>query len=196
MIYEMKQNLRHEIRRHRKKHHDGVQQSDIDDTIVSSFLSLKIPMTQVIAGYLPVGTELNITGLLGKLLEVGYQLCLPVALGVSQPMQFRQWHIDSPLTNDIAGIPAPGLEATTLIPDVLLIPLLAFDEQGNRLGQGMGYYDTTLAALFAQKTILVIGMAYEVQKVPHVPTHPTDFPMDVIITEQHIYDLNQSKENR
>lgn len=190
MIQEKKNNLRQEVRSSRKKHHKTVQQSDINAALISAFLSLEISRTQVIAGYIPVGAELDITELLRVLREEGYQICLPVVLDSSQLLQFRLWSQGTPLIKDSADIPSPGSEATILIPDVLLIPLLAFDEQGNRLGQGMGAYDKTLADLSAQKSILTIGMAYDIQKVSHVPTHPEDFPMDRIITEKQTYDIN------
>ena len=190
MIQEKKKHLRQEVRSYRNKYHKTVQQSDINSALISAFLSLEISKSQVIAGYISVGAELDITELLRVLREEGYQVCLPVVLDSSQLLQFRQWTPETPLIKDSADIPSPGPEASILIPDVLLIPLLAFDEQGNRLGQGMGTYDKTLAALSARKPILTIGMAYDIQKISHVPTHSTDYPMDRIITEKHIYDLN------
>lgn len=187
MTYEKKKQLRREIRVHRQRYHDTIQQSEVNDHLLSLFLSLEIPLSQIIAGYIPLGTELNIIPLLESLVKKGYQICLPVVMGPSLPLIFRQWIPGTPLEGDSSGIPSPGADAPLLTPDVLLIPLLAFDDQGGRLGQGMGYYDITLATLSEQKSILAIGVAYEIQKISNVPTHPTDYSMDIIMTDQKIY---------
>lgn len=189
MTYEKKKHLRREMRRHRLAYHGTVKQEEVNGRLLSFFRTLMIPTDRIIAGYMALEAELNITPLLETLFEEGYRVCLPVVIDPAQPLVFRQWSPGDLLINDSMGIPAPAPVAPAVDPDVLLVPLLAFDDQGNRLGQGMGHYDMTMAALSAKKPIMAIGMAYEAQKIAPMPTYPTDYPMDVIITDQKIHHI-------
>ncbi len=189
MTSEKKKYLRQEMRRHRMAYHETIQQGEVDERLLSSFRSFGIPTDRIIAGYVALEAELNITPLLETLFEEGYRICLPVVIDPTQPLIFRQWCPGDSLIKDSMGIPAPASDALVVDPDVLLIPLLAFDEQGNRLGQGKGHYDMTMTLLSAKKTILAVGMAYEGQKISSMPTYPTDYPMDVIITDQKIHQV-------
>lgn len=187
MTFEKKKHLRQEMRRHRLVYHGTIRQEEVNERLLSFFRSLNIPTDRIIAGYLALEAELNITPLLETLFEEGYRICLPVVVDPTQSLIFRQWSPGDLLINDSMGIPAPAADASVVDPDVLLIPLLAFDEQGNRLGQGMGHYDMTMTLLSAKKPVLAIGMAYEGQKISPMPTYSTDYPMDVIITDQKIH---------
>lgn len=132
-----------------------------------------------LAGYIAMRTEIDpapaMAGHAGA-------VCVPVIIGASQALRFRAW---SPGCSMIPGpfgaaIPADGAWIT---PRVLIVPLLAFDARGFRLGYGGGFYDRTLEALRAQGPVTAIGFAFAAQEVPEVPTEPTDQRLDAIVTE-------------
>jgi len=83
----------------------------------------------------------------------------------------------------------PPLEAPEVDPDVLLVPLLAFDRNGNRLGYGAGYYDMTIAALRAKQPVVTVGIAFAAQEVDEVPTTPRDVRLDLVLTERETIDI-------
>jgi 5-formyltetrahydrofolate cyclo-ligase len=96
---------------------------------------------------------------------------------------FRAYSPGQPLEPDAVKIPSPTQAARTLIPDLVIAPVLAFDCDGHRLGQGAGHYDRTLAALRERGTVWVIGLAYAGQQIDQVPHEPHDQPLDAILTE-------------
>lgn len=137
---------------------------------------------RVIAGYWPTGSELDIRPTLAMLVSLGATIVLPVVTS-GAPLSFRRWTpgMDLDAGN---GCQHPPASAETLTPDLLLVPLLGFDAGGNRLGQGGGYYDRTLAQLRAEEGgMFAIGIAYACQEVENLPTGPNDQPMDAIATE-------------
>lgn len=184
--------LRQESRHRRAHYHGTVLQADIDQTLIEGIRKLKIPLTKVIAGYIALGSELNIMALLKVLFHEGYKIVLPVVSKKEDQLLFRLWSPKIALIPDDQNIPAPGPENPEMKPDVLFVPLLAFDEQGNRLGQGLAYYDRTLWDLTKQKEILTIGIGYEIQKVPSIPAHPEDYPMDFVLTDKKIHLLQHN----
>jgi 5-formyltetrahydrofolate cyclo-ligase len=113
----------------------------------------------------------------------GHALCLPVVQGRGKPLLFRAWRRGDALVRGSLGIPAPGPEAAPLVPGLLLVPLLAFDREGFRLGHGAGYYDMTLAGLRAAGPVLAVGIAYAGQEVARVPREVHDQSLDWVITE-------------
>jgi 5-formyltetrahydrofolate cyclo-ligase len=96
---------------------------------------------------------------------------------------FRAFRPDQALQLDAAKIPSPTDEAEALVPDLIIAPLIAFDRQGYRLGQGGGYYDRTLEALRKTGRVFVIGLAYSGQEVDRAPRDDHDQPLDAILTE-------------
>ena len=114
------------------------------------------------------------------LVRVGRELCLPVVIERDAPMFFRRWSPGEPLELDEAGIPAPFPLAEIVDPDVILTPLLAFDAQGGRLGQGGGYYDRTFAA---RPDAVRIGFAYAGQLVDDLPVEAHDIRLHGVLTE-------------
>jgi len=137
---------------------------------------------RVIAGYWPQGSELDIRPTLAMLVSLGATIALPVVTR-DQPLSFRRWDAGMVL-EDGNGCQQPPASAETLTPDLMLVPLLGFDAGGNRLGQGGGYYDRTLAALRAEEGgMFAIGIAYACQEIDTLPTGPDDQPMDAIATE-------------
>lgn len=137
---------------------------------------------RVIAGYMPIRTEIDPRPAMTALHGAGARICVPVIEGAARPLSFREWTpgcalIDGPFG---AQIPATG---ATLIPDALIVPLLAFDRAGGRLGYGGGFYDRTLAQLRAAGPVRAVGFAYGAQQAPSLPQEPTDELLTAIVTE-------------
>lgn len=142
-----------------------------------------IGLTQaILAGYMPMRSEIDplptMTGHAGP-------VCVPIIQSRGQALTFRQWTADTPLIAGLFGekVPASG---APLRPRVLIVPLLAFDARGHRLGYGGGFYDRTLAGLRAEGPVLAIGLAFAAQARDNVPTEPTDEPLDAVATENGI----------
>ena len=138
------------------------------------------PAGAVIAGFWPMGQEIDTRPLLQALEVRGHRLVLPVTPRRGQPLRFRRWAWGDPLAAGPMGTrqPATGEE---LAPDWLLVPLLAFDRAGRRLGYGGGYYDRTLAML---PHAVAMGCAYAAQEAAEVPAGPLDFRLRQVATEQ------------
>ena len=135
--------------------------------------------SQSVAGFWPMGHEINIRPLLHALHARGNPILLPVTPPRGQPLTFRHWRPGDALQPERFGTSRPIGEPG--VPDVLLVPLLAWDGQGRRLGYGGGYYDRTLAALPGRRAI---GCAYAAQRVPEVPAGLHDMPLDAVATEK------------
>lgn len=114
-------------------------------------------------------------------------LCLPVVTGPAQPLRFRGWQPGAALAPGVFGVPIP-VRGDWLVPEVLVVPLLAFDSGCFRLGYGGGFYDRTLAQLRAGGGACVaIGLAFEAQRVDMLPCGPTDVPLDLVVTEAAVH---------
>jgi 5-formyltetrahydrofolate cyclo-ligase len=137
----------------------------------------------VVGGYLPAGGELDPGPVLKVLQDRGALLAMPVCLAPEAPLLFRAYCPGDALAPDVMGMSAPTEAASILVPDILIIPLLAFDRQGGRLGQGGGFYDRTLQALRQGGQILAIGLAHAGQEVDCVPMGEFDQSLDAILTE-------------
>jgi 5-formyltetrahydrofolate cyclo-ligase len=137
------------------------------------------PKGAIIAGYWPMGEEMDPRPLMLALAAGGHVLALPVTPPRGQPLAFRAWVPGAALSPGRMGTSEP-VGGDELRPDILLVPLLAFDRAGRRLGYGGGYYDRTLAALPGAKAI---GIAYAGQEMPEVPAGPQDFRLPLIATE-------------
>lgn len=179
--------IRQDMRHRRIAYHQTINQKIVNEKLLESFGTLHISRDKIISGYVAKGSEINIMPLLEALYERGHPICLPVVLPNNPTLIFRQWTPQSPLVLDAASVLAPESEAAILEPDILLIPLIAFDGQCRRLGQGMGYYDKTLKQLAENHPIIVIGMAYDMQKIDIVPTKTKDYVMDMVITDKGLY---------
>lgn len=138
----------------------------------------------VVSGFIPYKSEITTIPMLTRLRREGWQTCLPVVIAPEQPLVFRAWAPGEPLVPGVWDIPIPGESAPELLPDVLLVPMLAFDRRGFRLGYGGGFYDRTLEKLRALKTVVAIGVAYHAQMVDEVPAGLHDAPLDYVMTEQ------------
>lgn len=138
------------------------------------------------AAYHPVRGEADTAALLAALAGAGIATVLPVMAGRGNPLRFARWSPGDPVAPAAWGIPEPLPAAGSADPDVLFVPLAGFDRRGHRLGYGAGFYDATLAALRARKTVHAVGVAFSVQELDAVPAEPHDEPLDVIVTETEI----------
>jgi 5-formyltetrahydrofolate cyclo-ligase len=140
----------------------------------------------VVSGFFSFTTEIPVLPLMAKLASSGWTTALPIVQGKNLPLIFRKWFPGEPTIPGIWNIPMPPETAPEVVPDVLLVPMLAFDKRGYRLGYGGGFYDRTLNGLRTHKPIQAIGIAYSDQEVPEVPHGDHDEPMDWILTERGI----------
>ena len=130
--------------------------------------------------YWPIRTEIDPRPLLEELAG-SREVCLPVTVGYA-PLVFRPWASGAAMIADSFGVEVPA-DTTEVIPQVLVVPMLAFDERGHRLGYGAGHYDRTLDKLRPLGQVTAIGFAYEAQCAEELPIEPTDQPLDAIVTE-------------
>jgi 5-formyltetrahydrofolate cyclo-ligase len=143
----------------------------------------------VVSGFMPMKSEINPVPLMKKLAGEGARLALPVVAGRGNPLVMRVWNFGEPLGSGVWGIREPESEAEEVEPDVLLVPLLAFDRTGHRLGYGGGYYDLTIARLRARKAVIAVGVAYAAQEIADLPVTPRDAALDLVLTEREVIDL-------
>lgn len=137
-----------------------------------------------VSGFLPIGSEIDTRPVMRRFLEKGSDICLPVVLGKDRPLVFRRWREGDPMVEEAFGTQAPAPDSPEIEPDLLLVPLLAFDRTGFRLGYGGGFYDRTLAKLRATKPVLAVGVAFAGQEVAYVPHDGLDQQLDWIVTER------------
>ncbi|UEM23185.1 5-formyltetrahydrofolate cyclo-ligase [Skermanella mucosa] len=142
-----------------------------------------MPRPSVVAGYWPIGSELDVRPALSHLDLDGFNCALPVVTARGEPLSFRRWTPQTPMERSGLGILAPAAGEPEVEPDVLLVPLLSFDRAGFRLGYGAGFYDRTLERLRRVKPVTAIGIGFSAQEVEAVPRDRYDQPLDWIVTE-------------
>jgi 5-formyltetrahydrofolate cyclo-ligase len=155
-------------------------------------LPIEIMPGAVVAGYSPIRSEIDPAPLLRKLAAPGVQLALPAIIAGDQPLKFRAWSPSDRLRRGRLGILEPAPDAAEIIPDILLVPLAAFDRLGHRIGYGAGHYDRTLAQLRQLKAITAIGVAFAAQQVEAVPALLHDVALDYVLTETQVLDFRSS----
>jgi 5-formyltetrahydrofolate cyclo-ligase len=138
----------------------------------------------IVGGYWPIGDEIDPRELLVALDRAGCGLALPVVVTQTESLIFRTFRPGYPLELGAYGIPVPAVSTEALVPSLLLVPLLAFDRSGHRLGYGGGYYDRTIQSLRGQGSLVAVGLAYAAQEVPIVPREADDEALDWVITER------------
>jgi 5-formyltetrahydrofolate cyclo-ligase len=136
---------------------------------------------RIVAGYIPVGSEADPQGLIRAAQDIGCHLALPHVTSRAAPMRFLRWSLDTPLIDGPFGLKQPPSEAQLCQPDVVLVPLVAFDAGLMRLGQGAGHYDRALSLL---PQSAAIGIAWSVQQALALPADPWDIPLTAILTEK------------
>jgi 5-formyltetrahydrofolate cyclo-ligase len=146
----------------------------------------------IVSGFMPLKTEISPLPLMRRLADAGAQLALPVIDGRCKPLILRAFAFGDALASGQWGIREPKADAPDVEPDILLVPLLAFDRRGHRIGYGAGYYDMTIARLRGFKPVVAAGIAYACQEIGEVPVTPRDARLDLVLTEREIIDLRGS----
>ena len=158
-------------------------------TIAARPFPLAITPGAIVSGFSPLKSEINPVPLMRKLVDAGARLALPVVAGKGKPLIMRAWAFGEPLDSGVWGIREPKPSAPEVAPDIMLVPLLAFDRAGQRIGYGAGYYDMTIAKLRALKPVTAVGIAFAVQEIGSVPVTPRDARLDLVLTEREVIDL-------
>jgi 5-formyltetrahydrofolate cyclo-ligase len=173
------------------QHRDGVPaeaRAAAAEIIAARPLPLPVRPGVIVSGYFAIRSEINPLPLLRRFAEAGAGLALPTIVGRGKPLLFRAWRFGDPLQRGQWGIREPTPDAAEVHPDILVMPLAAFDRHGYRIGYGAGYYDLTLNALRATKAITAIGLAYAMQEIDAVPVLPHDARLDLVLTEREVID--------
>ncbi len=150
--------------------------------VADQFDAAALPPFRIAALYRAIGSEIDPGPLGRRLTASGIVLALPVVVAPDAPLVFRRTEENAALVPDALGILAPGPEAESIAPDLIVTPLLAFDADGGRLGQGGGFYDRTLASLRAKAQVFALGLAYNGQDVDHLAREAHDQPLDGVLT--------------
>jgi 5-formyltetrahydrofolate cyclo-ligase len=154
------------------------------EAIAARAFPLAIKPGTIVSGFMPLKSEINPLPLMKTLAEAGATLALPKIAGRGQPLIMRAWSWGGPLDAGQWGIREPKADYPEVEPDILLVPLLAFDRAGRRIGYGAGYYDMTIARLRSLKTVTAVGIAFAGQEVPTVPATERDARLDLVLTEK------------
>jgi 5-formyltetrahydrofolate cyclo-ligase len=155
-------------------------------------LPIEISRSTVVAGYSPIRSEIDPIPLMQKLAARGARLALPVITARGQSLRFRVWSPGDRLMRGPLGILEPSPAAAEIVPDIVLVPLAAFDRSGHRIGYGAGHYDRTLAQLHKSKGFAAIGLAFAAQEVEAVPALQHDVALDYVLTETRVLDFRST----
>ncbi len=136
---------------------------------------------KTLASYIALGSEADPAKLTREAEKAGCNLALPFVTSKAQPMRFLAWQTDQPLTTGPFSLMQPAASSPEITPDIVLVPLVGFDRNCNRIGQGAGHYDRALSLL---PDALRIGIAWSIQEVSPIPTDPWDEPLHAICTEK------------
>jgi 5-formyltetrahydrofolate cyclo-ligase len=146
----------------------------------------------IVSGYSPIRSEIDPVPLMRTLAGRGARLALPAVMARGKSLTFRAWYAGDQLMLGPLGILEPSPAAAETIPDIMLVPLAAFDRAGHRIGYGAGHYDYTLAHLRKVKPIAAIGLAFAAQEIEAVPALPHDVALDYVLTETQLFDFRSS----
>lgn len=194
-IKEEKQALRaaaKERRRNAFKRH-GISASEAVAT--HDFARCKLQPSQAVSAFLAIGEEIDPLPLMRRLWAAGHAVGLPVMVGKDRPLVFRRWREGAPLDEVKWGIREPTADAPIIVPDVMLVPLLAFDARGYRIGYGGGFYDRSIAEIRAVKPVITIGLAYDELEVDAVPHDAYDQRLDWVLTPSGFRDCRAGPEH-
>jgi 5-formyltetrahydrofolate cyclo-ligase len=158
------------------------------EALAARGLPLAVSRGLVVSGFMPIRSEINPIPLMRRCAEAGARLSLPAIVGRGKALSLRSWSTGDKLVTGQWGIREPSADAPEVAPDIMLVPLAAFDRRGGRIGYGAGYYDKTISALRARKPVIAIGVAYALQEVPDVPILAHDVRLDVVLTERESID--------
>jgi 5-formyltetrahydrofolate cyclo-ligase len=143
----------------------------------------QLPAPSIVSVYMPIRDELDPRPLMERLFERGLTVAVPALAGPGAPLAFRRWEPFMTLIPGQLDVPEPTHDAQLVEPDLVMLPLLAFDRAGNRLGYGRGYYDRTLAVLRKTRRVTAVGLAFAAQEMLSVPAGDGDQRLDWVLTE-------------
>lgn len=145
------------------------------------------PRSRIVAGYMPIRSEIDVRPAMTALHAAGARIAVPVILAKGAPLAFHEWTPEARMIAGPFGAQVPE-RGDVLEPDTLIVPLVAFDADLNRLGYGGGFYDRSLAALRAGgRTVRAVGFAYAAQRMEALPPGPFDMPLDAVVTEAGVW---------
>jgi 5-formyltetrahydrofolate cyclo-ligase len=159
------------------------------EAIATRGLPFDVAPGVVVSGYSPVRNELDPAPLMTRLASEGARLALPTVTARGQSLIFRAWTPGERLMLGPLGILEPSPVAAEIMPDIMLVPLAAFDRSGHRIGYGGGYYDHTFAHLHKIKAVIGVGLGFAVQEIRSVPALPHDVALDYVLTEKKVFDF-------
>ncbi|MBN9147875.1 MULTISPECIES: 5-formyltetrahydrofolate cyclo-ligase [unclassified Nitrobacter] len=147
--------------------------------------------SSTIAGYAPIRSEIDPAPLMQSMAARGAALAMPAIAARNAALVFRAWKPGEALVRGVFGIAEPPATAAEVVPDIVLVPLAAFDRAGHRIGYGAGYYDRTLAQLRDSRPVIAIGLAFAVQEIPQVPALSHDVRLDYVLTEAGLFSFGK-----
>ncbi len=179
----MKKILRKNLLVKRKKYYLEISSKHIFK--ISEFIKKKYKNSRIIGGYIPINYEYDCLNILKFLETKSYKICLPVIKDNHQ-MNFYKYSFKDPLKINKLGIPEPAITSRPMLPDLIFVPLVGFDNALNRLGYGGGFYDRYFEKNSKKKKIIKIGLAFSFQKIKKLPVNKFDKKIDRVITEKKI----------
>lgn len=159
------------------------------ETIAAREFPIAIKSGVRVSGFMPLKTEINPLPLMRRLAAAGALLALPAIAGRGKPLIMRGYAFGDEFARGQWGIREPKPEAPEVDPDILLVPLAAFDRSGHRIGYGAGYFDMTINRLRSRKSVAAVGIAFAVQEIERVPATERDARLDLVLTERETIDF-------
>jgi 5-formyltetrahydrofolate cyclo-ligase len=170
----------------------GEQRAAAAEAIATRGLPFEITDGMVVSAYSPIRSEIDPMPLMQKIAALGARLALPAVPARGQSLIFRAWSLNERLLLGPLGIPEPSPAAAEVLPDVMLVPLAAFDRVGHRIGYGAGHYDFTFAHLRKMKAVAGVGLAFATQEIKAIPALSHDVALDYVLTERKTFDFRSS----
>jgi 5-formyltetrahydrofolate cyclo-ligase len=165
------------------------QRAEAAEMVAERGLPFEIERDMVVSGYAPIRSEIDPRPLMRKIAALGARLALPTVTARGQALTFRAWSPHDKMVLGPLGILEPSPGAAEIIPDIMLVPLAAFDRLGHRIGYGAGHYDYTFAHLRKMKAVKGIGLAFAAQEIEAVPALSHDVALDYVLTETRMFDF-------
>jgi 5-formyltetrahydrofolate cyclo-ligase len=183
----LNRNDKAELRKEAEQRRRKLARAGLSAAIAAYANGLALPEAAVVSGYWAFREEADPRELMLALAAKGHPLALPCVIARHTPLRFHSWRESDAVRVSAFGVTEPHVSAEVVTPSVLLVPLLAFDAGGYRLGYGGGYYDRTLEVLRAQRPIRAIGIAYAGQEISSLPHEAHDQRLDAVLTEKGLW---------
>jgi 5-formyltetrahydrofolate cyclo-ligase len=159
------------------------------EAIAARVFPVAVKEGTIVSGFSPMRSEINPFPLMRKLAAAGARLALPVVQKRGLPLVMRAFRFGDELMRGQWGIREPKPDAPELIPDIMIVPLAAFDRAGHRIGYGAGYYDMTIARARSLKTVVALGIGFAAQEIARVPATERDARLDFVLTEREVIEI-------